>query len=154
MSHELYGRVLGNHNIISSTKGTRMCKTKEICNTMYHGEPYELDHNRKFPIVSQKSNQGESLTDYDLVSAVRRQDSFYYQGKQEEELKKNYVLTYDVDLMWHSNQLHPVSCCNDLIKLLGKVLGHDDTDSDKTKKGKNKILVSQVPQTSERRLSA
>ncbi|KAL2903900.1 Glycine-rich domain-containing protein 1, partial [Bienertia sinuspersici] len=76
---KLYGRVLGNHNIISSTQGTSMSKTKEIWNIMYPEEPYELEHNRKFPIVSQKSDQGAIFTNYDLVSAVGRQDSLYYQ---------------------------------------------------------------------------
>lgn len=35
--------------------------------------------------------------------------------------------------MWHSHQLSPVSYCNDLMSLLGKVLEHDDTDSDRSK---------------------
>ncbi|RZS01619.1 hypothetical protein BHM03_00031509 [Ensete ventricosum] len=43
------------------------------------------------------------------------------------------VPAYDIDLIWHSHQLHPVTYCNDMIKLLGKVLEHDDTDSDRSK---------------------
>ncbi|KAL2903897.1 Glycine-rich domain-containing protein 2 [Bienertia sinuspersici] len=75
---KLYGRVLSNDNIIASTQGISMSKTKETWNIMYLEEPYELDHNRKFPIVSQKSDQGAIFTDYDLVSAIRQQDYFYY----------------------------------------------------------------------------
>ncbi|KAL2903901.1 Glycine-rich domain-containing protein 2, partial [Bienertia sinuspersici] len=52
---------------------------------------------------------------------------------KKKNIKEFCVQTYDVDLMWNSHQLHIVSYCYDLIKLLGKVLGHDDTDSDKTK---------------------
>lgn len=43
------------------------------------------------------------------------------------------VPTYDIDLMWHSHQLQPISYQKDMVKLLGKVLEHDDTDSDRTK---------------------
>ncbi|KAL2903899.1 Glycine-rich domain-containing protein 2 [Bienertia sinuspersici] len=68
---KLYGRVLDNYNILSSTQGTSMRETKKIWNIMYPIEPYELDHNRKFPIVLQK------------MSAVVRQDSFYYQNQRD-----------------------------------------------------------------------
>lgn len=40
--------------------------------------------------------------------------------------------TYDIDIMWHSHQLYPVSYCKDLTALLGEVLQHDDTDSDRS----------------------
>ncbi|KAL2939088.1 Glycine-rich domain-containing protein 2 [Bienertia sinuspersici] len=52
---------------------------------------------------------------------------------RKKSIKLFCVPTYDVDLMWHSHQSHPVSYCNDLIKLVGTVLEHDDTDSDRTK---------------------
>jgi len=35
--------------------------------------------------------------------------------------------------MWHSHQLHPVAYSKDLNEALGKILEHDDTDSDRTK---------------------
>ncbi|KAL2904118.1 Glycine-rich domain-containing protein 1 [Bienertia sinuspersici] len=157
---KLFGRVLGNNNITSSIQGTSKSKTEEIWNTMYPDEPYELDHNRHFSDVLLKNVKSENFTSYDLVSAVRRQVSFYYQvsrphvsddlflqealarykgflhlirTNQKKGLKRFCVPTYDVDLMWHSHQLHPVSYCSDLSKLLGKVLEHDDTDSDRTK---------------------
>ncbi|KAL2926198.1 Glycine-rich domain-containing protein 2 [Bienertia sinuspersici] len=157
---KLFGKILGNHNIISSVQGTSRSKTEEIWNTMYPEEPYELDHNRDFPDVSQKNVQSEKFTSYDLTSAVKRQVSFFYQVSRphvsdnqflqealarykgflhlirmnrKKSIKLFCVPTYDVDLMWHSHQSHPVSYCNDLIKLVGTVLEHDDTDSDRTK---------------------
>ncbi|KAF9623563.1 hypothetical protein IFM89_003353 [Coptis chinensis] len=33
----------------------------------------------------------------------------------------------------HSHQLHPISYCKDLVEVLGEILEHDDTDSDRTK---------------------
>ncbi|KAL2938938.1 Glycine-rich domain-containing protein 2 [Bienertia sinuspersici] len=157
---KLFGRILGNHNIVSSVQGTPRSKTEEIWSTMYPEEPYELDHNRDFPDVSQKNVQSENFTSYDLASAVKRQVSFFYQVSrphvsdnqflqealarykgflhlirmnEKKGIKLFSVPTYDVDLMWHSHQLHPVSYCNDLIKLVGTVVEHDDTDSDRTK---------------------
>ncbi|KAL2939093.1 Glycine-rich domain-containing protein 2 [Bienertia sinuspersici] len=38
---KLFGKILGNHNIISSVQGTSRSKTEEIWNTMYPEEPYE-----------------------------------------------------------------------------------------------------------------
>lgn len=43
------------------------------------------------------------------------------------------VPTYDIDLIWHSHQLHPVSYCNDLVAIMGTILEHNDMDSDRTK---------------------
>ncbi|KNA12464.1 hypothetical protein SOVF_125400 [Spinacia oleracea] len=158
---ERFGRILGNHNIISSVQGISKSRTEEMWNKMYPEEPYELDYNRRFPGDSlQKNVQSEKFTSYDLVSAVRRQVPFCFQvarphmsddrfleeavarykgflhlirTNRKNSIKRFCVPTYDVDLIWHSHQLHSISYCNDLYKLLGKVLEHDDTDSDRTK---------------------
>lgn len=63
---------------------------------------------------------------------------------REHMLKRFCVPTYDIDLIWHSHQLHPVSYCKDLIKLIGKVLEHDDTDSDRTKGQKLDVGFSET----------
>lgn len=70
-----------------------------------------------------------------LQGAVARYKGFLHLIKRnrEKSLKRFCVPTYDVDLIWHSHQLHPVSYCKDLNELLGKVLEHDDMDSDRTK---------------------
>ena len=70
-----------------------------------------------------------------LEAAVARYKGFLYLIKRNRErsIRCFCVPTYDIDLIWHSHQLHPVSYCKDLCKLIGKVLEHDDTDSDRTK---------------------
>ncbi|GJX47344.1 glycine-rich domain-containing protein 1-like protein [Tanacetum coccineum] len=126
-----------------------------------HEEPYELDMDDCFDDNDTKNKlMASPSTKYDLVSAVNRQSSFYYQvsrtfmkddiflegaverykgflhmiRRNMETKSKNFcVPTYDIDLMWHTHQLHPLSYFNDSVSLLGKVLGHDDTDSDRTK---------------------
>lgn len=69
-----------------------------------------------------------------LEEALARYRGFLYLIKlnQEKGMKLFRVPTYDVDLMWHTHQLHPVTYCNDMLNLLGRVLEHDDTDDDRT----------------------
>lgn len=70
-----------------------------------------------------------------LEAAVARYKGFLHLIKTKRNRSKKLfcVPAYDIDLIWHSHQLHPLSYCNDMIKLLGKVLEHDDTDSDRSK---------------------
>ncbi|CAA3015352.1 Hypothetical predicted protein [Olea europaea subsp. europaea] len=102
----------------------------------------------------------QKFTKYDLVLAVKRQSPFFYQvsmphmkndrylegavarykgflhiirRNKERFIKSFSVPTYDIDLIWHTHQLHPASYCKDLIEIMGKVLEHDDTDSDRSK---------------------
>lgn len=70
-----------------------------------------------------------------LDEAVARYRGFLHLIKRNRERSMICfcVPTYDIDLMWHSHQLQPISYQKDMVKLLGKVLEHDDTDSDRTK---------------------
>lgn len=70
-----------------------------------------------------------------LEEAVARYKGFLHMIKRNKEraINRFCVPTYDIDLIWHSHQLHPVSYCKDMVEILGKVLEHDDTDSDRTK---------------------
>ena len=70
-----------------------------------------------------------------LTEALARYKGFLHLIKtnQDKSLNRFCVPTYDVDIMWHSHQLSPVSYCNDLMSLFGKVLEHDDTDPDRSK---------------------
>jgi hypothetical protein len=67
-----------------------------------------------------------------LEEALARYKGFLYLIKmnQEKGMQLFRVPTYDVDLMWHTHQLLPVTYHNDMLKLLGRVLEHDDTDTD------------------------
>jgi hypothetical protein len=76
-----------------------------------------------------------------LEGAVARYKGFLHLIK-----RINYfcVPTYDIDLIWHSHQLHPASYCKDLVAIMGKVLEHDDTDSDRTKGNKLDVGFSET----------
>jgi len=77
---ELYGSILGTWNVVSSTQAVCKKQTEEFWNRTYPTEPYELN-----PSTQLVEGVGEAIlgaqksTEYDLVSAVKRQSSFYYQ---------------------------------------------------------------------------
>lgn len=170
---ELYGRILGNSNVVSSTQGTSKDESEKHWETMYPSEPYELDlNNDSMQDFAEKILEAkESTTNYDLISAVKRQTTFFYQvsrpywnkdtflegavarykgflhlikRNRERRINRFCVPTYDIDLIWHSHQLHPASYCNDLVAIMGKVLEHDDTDSDRTKGQKLDVGFSET----------
>lgn len=98
-----YGRILDNHNVVSSIQGSSKRETEQTWNELYPNEPYD------FPKKIQRSSKGDSeqswnelypnepsdfclsegffekvsgdgkYTQYDLLSAVQRQVPFFYQ---------------------------------------------------------------------------
>ena len=77
---EVYGRILGNQNVESSVQGKSKHQTAEKWAELYPDEPFEIDDSN--PSLGKNADMYveavESIT-YDLVSAVKRQSSFYYQ---------------------------------------------------------------------------
>ncbi|CAH8325919.1 unnamed protein product [Eruca vesicaria subsp. sativa] len=153
---ELYGRVLDNSGVLSSVNGSCKLQTENLWKRLYPMEPYNLDLDKA---ISEQVLE-KRTTSYDLVSAVKRQCPFYYQvsrahvdnevflqeavarykaflylikRNRDKSIKLFCVPTYDIDLIWHTHQLHAVSYCKDLTKMIGNVLEHDDTDSDRSK---------------------
>ncbi|PIA51894.1 hypothetical protein AQUCO_01000041v1 [Aquilegia coerulea] len=156
---EFYGRILDNKNVVSTIQGESTRQTEEIWKRLYPEEPFELD----LSSISSDGDSVNIMTEgskYDFVAAVRRQSPFFYQvsklfmndnlfleeaaarykgflhmikRNKERSIRRFCVPTYDIDLMWHTHQLHPVSYCKNLVVTLGKVLEHDDMDSDRAK---------------------
>ncbi|KVI06777.1 hypothetical protein Ccrd_014867 [Cynara cardunculus var. scolymus] len=141
---ELFGRILDPSGMVkSSIEGTCKKETEKLWNKIYPKEPYEVGSGDRFDNDDGNKLIASESTKYDLVSAVKRQSSFYYQRykgflhliRRNMEKKSNQfcVPTYDIDLIWHTHQLHPLSYCNDTMSLLGNILDHDDNDFDRTK---------------------
>ena len=63
---------------------------------------------------------------------------------KEKSIRRFCVPTYDIDLIWHSHQLQPASYCKDLVAIMGKVLEHDDTDTDRAKGQKLDVGFSET----------
>jgi hypothetical protein len=66
-----------------------------------------------------------------LDISLRRYKGFLYLLKLT-GLSVFLVPTIDIDLMWHSHQAGPRAYREDTVHLLGRVLNHDDTDSDRS----------------------
>lgn len=75
-----------------------------------------------------------------LEETVARYKGFLYLIKRNEEMSTGCfcVPTYDIDLIWHSHQLNPLSYCEDLSAILGKVVGHNDRILDDSEHAKLK----------------
>ncbi|KAH9615627.1 hypothetical protein KSS87_011780 [Heliosperma pusillum] len=160
---KLFGRILDNHNIISLAEASSAAATEEIWNRLYPEESYGLDLNIPFSDDVLQKNVIEKFTSYDLVAAAKRQASFAFQVCRPHMMDERFlreaaarykgflhlirtnrmlslerlcVPTYDVDLMWHAHQLYPEAYYKDTSELVGSVVPHDDTVSDRTKGGK------------------
>ncbi|KAG6436864.1 hypothetical protein SASPL_101768 [Salvia splendens] len=144
---ELYGRLLDNKNVISSVEGTSKNQTEDAWKTLFPSEPFELDLEVKQENTIGDGAVAEKFTKYDLVSQPQMNETRYIRGavarykgflhlikrNKEQGIQSFVVPTYDIDLIWHSHQLHPASYSEDLLKFMGRILEHDDTDSDRSK---------------------
>lgn len=121
----------------------------------YPSEPFDYDRSiDRMIAVNVQLPPHESRCAYDLNAAVRRQANFFYQVslphyrsqtflenafsryKMFLNLKKRnprefLVPCYDIDIMWHTHQLHPLIYKRDCVEILGKMLNHDDTATDR-----------------------
>lgn len=141
-------------------------KARNLWTKMYPNEPFEVD--LKAPAMDVP--YFKSRIQYDIAQASRRQRVFYYQVslphygdkkflrnaieryKQHLLLKQKHqeaflVPCYDFDLIWHAHQVHPVIYRNDTIRLLGRVLKHDDSVNDRRPGSKLTVSDQQTRQT-------
>ena len=100
------------------------------------------------------NQSNESKITYDIKSAAIRQGSFYYQVSLNHYREENFmrdafkrykmylllkkenksaflVPCYDIDLVWHTHQVHPHAYQRDTNAVLGFVLKHDDSVNDR-----------------------
>lgn len=102
---ELYGRILGSQNVVSFTQASCKKQTEEIWSRMYPCEPYELNLSTQISEDSGNNVLGaQKSTNYDLVSAVKRQSSFYYQV-MEKSLVSSYS-SFKIDIITHMGSGH------------------------------------------------
>jgi hypothetical protein len=93
---KVYGRILNNNNVESSTQTKSTLESEKVWKELYPEEPFELLFTRTFDTAVDVNPAGaeEDIT-YDLVSAVKRQSSFYYQVLAHSSLQYIcYINTY------------------------------------------------------------
>ncbi|KAH7331153.1 hypothetical protein KP509_20G017300 [Ceratopteris richardii] len=155
----LFGRLLDVSCKAHDDKSDSVELTRGLWEQRFPDESYDLDLSRfQYDAQWVPHMQPENATriEYNLAAAVMRQQGFFYQVSQSHfederfleaaqqrykaflhlfkitEFKMFLVPTYDIDLMWHAHQLHPKTYIEDLTNFLGRVLEHDDSDSDRS----------------------
>ncbi|KAK3595614.1 hypothetical protein CHS0354_009578, partial [Potamilus streckersoni] len=64
-----------------------------------------------------------------LKSAVKRYQKLLFLKHQHPD--EFLVPCYDIDLVWHTHQLHPAAYKHDTVKILGRTLNHSDSVNDR-----------------------
>ena len=148
---KMFGKLLNHHNLEHSQRLKQYQSTKSEWSKRFSVSFDYLDSNS---INEFEFKHFNSKIKYDLIAACKRQLEFYYQVslphyqckkflqlalKRYKKFiylaKKNpeafLVPCYSIDLIWHTHQREPLSYSNDTIKILGKILNHDDTVNDR-----------------------
>ena len=152
-----FGRIF-NHELRSAeVVKAKRASTKQVWKKVYPNYPFDLplSPGKITRLYSDlKHSSVSTRLSYDVIAASFRQRSFFYNvslphyrnrdflsqalDRYEKFLKlKKLVGTefivpcYDIDLIWHTHQVHPVIYINDCFKILGQLLHHDDTGADR-----------------------
>jgi hypothetical protein len=122
-------------------------KTRNIWN-QYYGSTEPFDNPQMIPNF-------HSQLSYDIRAASNRQRLFYYNVSLPHYRDKSFrtkavvrykkflhlkrlnphlftVPMYDIDLIWHTHQAHPIAYQKDTVAILGYILNHDDTTTDRS----------------------
>ena len=146
----LCGRVPDHKLHTAATIDQARFEAKKVWDCKYRDEPFDVDYNSVKVDLEYRPKSS-----YNLREAALRQKSFFYnvslphymderftktavgRYKQFIRLKKNYpreyvVPMYDVDWIWHTHMLSPLSYKKDTEAYLGRLLHHDDTSVDRS----------------------
>ena len=119
----------------------------------YKNVPFDIDLKNVAPNMIEPYYTQQSI--YDIASATLRQRLFnynsslpHYRDKKflKKAVRRYYIMTeikkshpntyivpcYDNDLIWHTHQQHPLQYQQDRSSILGKMLNHDDTTTDRS----------------------
>jgi len=145
----LVGKVV-DHTVRPITRLDELRRTTaDVWKKKYDYEPFDVID------ISPSADHHERLSSYDLVAAVERQSKFFYnvslphyrddrflqqavaRYRKFLALKRRYhdallVPCYDIDLVWHTHQLHPLPYKQDTVAWLGRMFNHDDTLDDRS----------------------
>ncbi|XP_076116695.1 uncharacterized protein LOC143084171 [Mytilus galloprovincialis] len=153
--NKIFGKILSHKLMGGQERKEGQITAEQLWNQMYPNTPFY----NKDPITFEIPSDFVSCLTYDLEAAVSRQKVFYYQVslphytdnkflesslvryKKFLHMKRCYpdsfiVPCYDIDLIWHTHQLCPLSYKTDTVRLLGEHFNHDDSVNDRTEGSK------------------
>ena len=150
--NEIVSTLVDHRILVGEQRELGLQRARRLWNPLYSstGESFEVDLTAplgKVPWFNSKIQ-------YDIVAACGRQRVFNYQVSlphfederflaealsryrhhlllKVEHPDTFFVPCYDFDLMWHAHQLHPVIYRKDTMRILGKVLKHNDSVNDR-----------------------
>ena len=128
-------------------------KSRDCWQRKYPNVPFDVNLNEANPAPIMIDYQRRSS--YDIVNAAQRQRVFNYNSSLphfrdikflKKALKRYKIMLsikrdnsnafvvpcYDNDLIWHTHQQHAVTYKNDTSNILGSMLDHDDSTSDRS----------------------
>ena len=128
-------------------------KSRDYWQRKYPNVPFDVNLNEANPAPIMIDYQRRSS--YDIVNAAQRQRVFNYNSSLphfrdikflKKALKRYKIMLsikrdnsnafvvpcYDNDLIWHTHQQHAVTYKNDTSNILGSMLDHDDSTSDRS----------------------
>ena len=145
----LVGKVV-DHSVRPTTQLAELRRTTtDVWKNKYNNEPFDVAN------IKPPAERHERLSSYDLIAAVQRQSKFCYNVslphyRDERFLQKavaryrNFISlklrhrdailvpSYDIDLAWHTHQLHPLLYKRDTVEFLGRMFNHDDSLDDRS----------------------
>lgn len=145
---EMFGLAIDHKLFSSAEREKEISVAKILWKDKYPDVPFDVEE------IPEEVSEFESKITYDLPGAAKRQRGFNYQvslphfkdRKYLEDAVRRYkkmlylklknpgeflVPCYDMDLVWHSHQLHPSVYKQDTEKVLGKIFNHDDSVVDR-----------------------
>lgn len=149
----LFGRMIDHQLTKAIDYWKAVARSQTIWNRRYPHVPFQVDMDR---VTDQGYlKHAPSRLTYDIAAAISRQRVFYYQVSlphyQDRKFIEKAVIRYqkflylkklnpelyivpcyDIDLVWHAHQTHPVVYKNDTVNILGKTLDHDDSTTDRS----------------------
>ena len=148
-----------NHRLKELDEYTRARdRSKELWARRY-GDEEPFNEHFDLPFDEQRLGQFQSNISYNIVKAAMRQKDFLYQVSlphykdekylqgallrykkflfMKQQLPGEFIVPcYDIDIIWHTHQLHPLEYQADTVKYLGQLFNHDDTTTDRSEGSK------------------
>lgn len=148
---KLYGRII-DHKLMGSKDRTYSLKrAQNLWEEKYRNIPFNVSESDFVSVPSDFHSQ----MSYDLEAAISRQKVFFYQVSLPHYGDSKFLLSsvtryqkflylkkcspdsfvvpcYDIDLIWHSHQLHPIFYKEDTLRILGEHFNHDDSVNDRS----------------------
>ncbi|CAG2220950.1 unnamed protein product [Mytilus edulis] len=158
----MFGKIIDHKVFRMDEREMRMHKSQELWEKRYPKEPFLVDipdadayAENYGPDIDQSLCTHSSRLGYNIESATCRQGKFFHNVSLPHYRDKKYmrlaferyqkflylkqctektflVPCYDIDLIWHTHQLHPIKYKEDTQRVLGKLLPHDDNTTDRS----------------------